>query len=210
MLSEPDSGEEVSDEEEEDEELPDVDHLAGGAAPDRGHKRKKDGGKDGSVPLHEMKDFVSTLMTSNFAGMKEIMMKSAEITRSQRQEELAELKLAKKRKTEDEMLETEPVMVKFDGTPLRDNCRDIINSDLRVQLSGPYGDPSTWWRGKMNDDKPGAVIGDAVDYTHVLGADHVNRRTIRISQSRFRFQDLKVSPRLQVVFKLFGFLSITN
>ena len=157
---------------EEEEELPDVEHLAGGPTAARpANKRRYDSGRDSSsVSLLDMKDFMGTLLNNNFQGMKEMMRESAELSRAQRKEEILELKQAKKRKTEDEMLETEAEMVKFDGVPVRDNCRDIINADLRVQLTGPYGDPSVWWTAKMHDEKPGVVIGDAMDYTHILGA----------------------------------------
>lgn len=194
MPSDPDSGEEESDAEDV-EELPGVDHLASGFAPGRatGKRRYEDGKDSGSVSLHDMKDFMGAILNNNFAGMKEMMRESAELSRAQRKEEIAELKQAKKRKTEDDMVETAPELVRFDGVQVRDNCRDLINVDLRVQMTGPYGDPSTWWTGKMNDEKPGVVIGDALDYTHILGADHINRRTIRMSQSRYKFQDLKVS-----------------
>ena len=170
--SEPESGEEQSDVEEMEEELPDVDHLAGGPAPPRtaGKRRHETGRDSGSVSLVEMKDFMGSLLNNNFQGMKEMMRENAELSRAQRKEEILELKQAKKRKTEDEMLETEAELAKFDGVSVRDNCRDVINADLRVQLSGPYGDPAAWWTSKMHDEKPGVVIGDALDYTHLLGA----------------------------------------
>ena len=45
--------------------------------------------------------------------------------------------------------------------------------------------------GKRQLPRNKIIVGDCVDYSYMLGADHVNRRTIRISQSRFKFVELK-------------------
>ena len=193
----------TDEDESEEDPLPDIPPPdgsgSGGAGDGSGKKRKRhqQGSRRDSRSgdqLHQMtdiKEFLGSILTNSFSGMTAMFRENHEMEKARKAEEALERQNSKKKKTEDEMLETPATVVVFDGKDLQDNCRDVINSDLRAVLVGPFGDPESWFSGKMTADKPECIIGDAVDYTYMLGADHINRRTIRLSQSRFKFIELK-------------------
>ena len=189
---------EEEEEESDEEPLPDVTPPGQGAGQGGGgrkRKRNKDGerqsGQWNQGGMAEMKDFLGGILQESFSGMSKMFKENNEIEKARKAEEALERANTKKKKVEDEMLETPAVAVVYEDKNLKDNCRDVVNSDLRAVLVGPFGDPSAWYTGKMTADKPDSIVGDCVDYSYMLGADHVNRRTIRISQSRFKFVELK-------------------
>ena len=167
--------------ESEEEPLPTIpppDRSGSGSAGDgSGKKRKRyhgqqEGRRDSQSggQAHQMadiKEFLGSILTNSFSGMTAMFRENHEMEKARKAEEALERQNSKKKKTEDEMLETPATAIVFEGKDLRDNCRDVINSDLRAVLVGPFGDPESWFSGKMTADKPECIIGDAVDYTYM-------------------------------------------
>lgn len=75
---------------------------------------------------------------------------------------------SKRRKSDEELLEVEAVETEFEGLKIGDDCRTKINATLRARMVGPFGDPTLWWTGDLNNDRAVAVVGESIHYTHIL------------------------------------------
>lgn len=138
--------------------VPDLTNLRRSAR--RGEKRQ-----------HENEDLVGALFALGDKILKgnetmgQNFIKFHELEQKRKQDD-AEKK--KRQKTDDELLESDPIETEFEGLKLGDDCRTKINPTIRSKLLGPFTDPQVWWVGDFNNDKPAAVVGDGLFYTHIM------------------------------------------